>query len=294
MVQGIKNFFYGIFFGVAQVIPGVSAGIIAVILGFYDQLIETINHFTKDWRRYIGFVLPFLFGIAVGIIAFSSLIQYLMDYHPFATMLFFIGLIAGTVPGIYRQIKLMNTSQTIKLSDIILVLVPIIFLVFVAHMSVDTRDIELVDVNLPVMAFIFVVGIVAAASMLVPGLSGSFVLLVVGLFTLAIDAVSSIRYLLLDITNFDLMWDIARVLVPLGVGVIVGVVVMAKLVERILEKFKREAFLVILGLLIGSIYALLIEPAVLRNELTIPIIVMGIGSCILGAVISYQLSEKNL
>ncbi|MCL2399603.1 MAG: DUF368 domain-containing protein [Defluviitaleaceae bacterium] len=301
MLQGVKNFFNGVFFGVGQVIPGVSAGTIAIILGFYDQLIETISHFTEDWRRHTKFIIPFLLGIAVGIVAFSSLIQYLLTYHPFATMLFFTGLIAGIIPSIYRHVKENSVLQTdqpaqsMQLKDIALVLIPIILLVVVvAHLNTDTGDIALVDVDLPVMIFIFVIGIIAAASMLIPGLSGSFVLLVVGIYTLAIDAVSSIRFLLMDFTDFDLMWDIVRVLGPLGVGVVVGVIVMARLIEKLMEKYNREAFLVVLGLLIGSIYALLMEPSLLRNELTMLIIVMGIGSCILGAIISYQLSAKKL
>jgi len=296
MFQMIRNFINGLAFGVSLIIPGVSGGTLAIILGFYDQIIEVVNHFTKDVRRYIKFLLPFVMGIAVGIVAFASLIQFLLEYYSFPAMMFFIGLIAGIIPNMYRQAKKNTGGGSHKLIDLTLVVVPIGLLVLTAQLNDGMATINPAEavMDLSLMLFIFIIGVIAAASLLIPGLSGSFVLLIAGIYSLATYSVSSIRLLLTDITNMELILSIVSVLGPLGLGVIIGILLMARLIERLLKRRTRAVFFVITGLMIGSVYALAVDPILLQSGVSVPVAIAGLVSCVVGVVISYKMGKKGM
>jgi len=293
----IKNFFNGLVFGVSLIIPGVSGGTLAIVLGFYDQLIEAVNHFTEDFRRYIKFLLPFGLGIVIGIVAFASLIQFLLSHYSFPAMMFFIGLIAGIVPSMYRKAcEGMGLGDKHKFSDYLLVLTPIVLLIMMAHFSDSGAAVNPAEtvLDVPFMLFIFVVGIVAAASLLIPGLSGSFILLLAGVYHLATYAVSSMRLLLTDITNVDLILDITRVLGPLGIGVIIGIFATARLIEKLIAHRAKAVFLVVMGLMAGSVYVLLADPILFYSGVNTLIVLIGLFSCAMGAALSYALGKKKI
>jgi len=291
MLQILKNFLNGLVFGLSLIIPGLSGGTLAIILGFYDQLIEAVNHFTEDFKHYIKFLLPFGLGIAIGIIAFATFIQFMLTYHSFPAMMFFIGLIVGVIPSMYRQASGINAQNRAK--DLALIVIPVLLLVLTAHFNdgVSAASPAEAVLDTPFMLFIFVVGIIAAASLLIPGLSGSFVLLVAGIYPLATYAVSSMRRLLTDMGNTDLLLDIIRVLMPLGIGVVLGVLVTARLIERLMKRRARSVFLVVTGLMIGSVYALAIDPVLMQSGVSVPVVVVGVVSCVVGAVLSFRISR---
>jgi putative membrane protein len=131
-------------------------------------------------------------------------------------------------------------------------------------------------------------------ALVIPGVSGSFVLLLLGVYPLATHSISSIRFLLADITNTDLLWSIGKVLVPLGIGVIIGGLSMARLIEKLLKNYYRVTYLIILGLLLGSVYALFKEPIVFRSGISAIIILIGFATFLLGCIVSFSLGRKRL
>jgi putative membrane protein len=149
-------------------------------------------------------------------------------------------------------------------------------------------------IDIPFMLFIFLSGVIAAAALVIPGVSGSFMLLLIGIYPLVTYSISSIRGILTDITNVSLMIDIARVLVPLGLGIVTGGLSMARLIERLLKNYYKITYSIILGLLIGSIYALFREPALYRSGLTAFSVLLGIVTLLAGCVISYSFGKKRL
>jgi putative membrane protein len=295
MIKEIRNFFKGLAFGITETVPGVSGGTIAIILGFYYELIQTVNHFTEDYRKHLRFVLPFLLGAAVGIITFSSIINYLLTNHSFPTMSFFIGLIVGIVPPIYLKVK--EPARRFKPSEIALVLFPVLALMVISELKTVsvTNPAEVIkNIDISFMLYIFFAGIIAAMALVIPGVSGSFVLLLLGIYPLATYSLASIRYLLVDITNIELLLSIGKVLLPLGIGVIIGGLSMARLIERLLKNYYKITYLIILGLLLGSVYALFNEPIVFQSGTSVTILVIGSATFILGCVISFNLGKKHL
>ena len=295
MIKIVRNFLNGIAFGITETVPGVSGGTIAIVLGFYDELIEAANHFTEDYRKYLKLIIPFFIGVASGLITFSSIINYLLTNFSFPTMAFFIGLVVGIIPHIYAKVKEPGRFFTAK--ETALILLPMLTLMIISHLkpaTVTDPAAVVSGITLAYMILLFVSGIIAAAALIMPGVSGSFMLLLIGVYHVATYSVSSIRHLLTDMTNLSLMTDIAKVLVPLGLGIIVGGLLMTRLIEKLLQNHYKTMYSIILGLLIGSVYALFRDPIVYQSGLSTLFIVAGIVTFLLGSVISFNLGKTKL
>ena len=295
MPKGIVNFLNGLILGISQVVPGVSGGTIAIVLGVYFELIEAINHFTQDLKKHAKLLLPLLLGVVCGILLFSSIINFLLIHYSFPTMLFFIGLVAGIIPHIFAKVK--EKGQKVKKGEVLLICVPFLVLLVISGLrSSSVADpVDIIErIDIPFMVFIFFSGILAAASLIIPGFSGSFVLLLLGIYPLAIYSLSNIRILLADITNITLLINICKVLLPLGIGIIIGGLSMAKLIEKLLRNHTKIIYSIILGLLFGSILILFREPMVYRSGISGIIIIIGVLSFSIAAIVSFYLGKKRL
>ena len=295
----------GVAFGITETIPGVSAGTIAIILGFYHELIEAINNFTSDYKKYLSFLLPLSLGVATGVLTFSSITHHLLTNHSFPTMAFFIGLIVGIIPLIYAKLKDGKNEKDgengknfpWRASQVALVVCPMLFVMAISHLrgeaAVNPEEIiNYIDGRF--MLFIFFSGILAAAALVIPGISGSFVLLLLGIYPLAIYCVSQLRFLLADVTNIPLMLSIASVLVPLGIGVIIGGLSTARLIEKLLKNHHKTVYSIILGLLVGSVYSLFRDPIVYQSGISAPIIAVGTVTFLCGCALSFSIGKKRL
>jgi putative membrane protein len=295
MIKLVKDFLNGIALGIVEIIPGVSGGTIAIILGFYFELIETINHFTKNIRKNLRFAIPLLLGMITGIILFSSLIKFLLNNYSFPTMLFFIGLITGIIPHIYKKTK---EEHRLKLTNIVLIAAPFILLIVLSFIkkeaSVSNYEEIINNIGIPYMIFIFIAGILAATALIIPGISGSFVLLLLGIYPLAIYSISSLGTLLSDFSNTALIFNILKVMAPLAVGIIIGVLLMARLIENLLKNYQSVIYSLILGLLSGSVFFLFREPMVYSSGLSAVIVIIGAVTFLVGAVLSFLIGKKRL
>ena len=291
MIKLLLNFVNGLAFGVTQIVPGVSGGTVAIIMGFYDELIYTINNFTKDYKRSFSFVLPFVIGIGLGIILFSSLISFLLERFSLPTMLFFVGLIVGIAPAIFNKIK--EPGERLTLLQIILIIIPIILLVVISHLTGADSENER-DVTWGFMTFLFLAGALAAAGLIIPGVSGSFILILMGVYYIAVDSLGSVRELFSDPTNTELIVDIMKIMLPIGLGVILGGLLTARLIGKLLEKYSKIIYSIIFGLIIGSVYALMREPMVFQSGTTVPLIITAIIACAVGCFVSFSLGKKRM
>jgi putative membrane protein len=291
----IRNFLNGLAFGITETIPGVSGGTIAIVLGFYFELVEAINHFTENIRKYLKFAIPLILGLLTGLLLFSSLIHYLLTYHSFPTMLFFIGLIMGIIPIIFSKVK--EPGINLKWNEIILIIIPFLVLLVISGLKetsvVDPEEV-INNIDFPFMLFVFFAGIIAAMALVIPGISGSFVLLLLGIYPVIIYSVSSIRLLFADISNTTLLLNICKVLVPLVIGIIIGGLLMVRLIEKLLKNYHKLVYSIILGLLLGSICVLFREPMVYKSGVSVIIIIIGIATLSLGCVFSFFLVKKRL
>ena len=296
MLKIIRNFLNGLAFGITETIPGVSGGTIAIILGFYFELIEAINHFTENTRKYLKLLAPLALGMIAGIVLFSSVINFLLTNYSFPTMLFFIGLITGIIPPIFNKVK--ERGIRLKIREVILVVIPFALLALLAYLKKDipvVKPEELIqNITIPYMIFIFISGILAAAALVIPGISGSFVLLLLSVYPLAIYCIKSIGVYLSDVHNTVLLLNICKVLGPLAIGVIAGGLCMTRIIEKLLKNYHKILYSIILGLLSGSVYFLFRDPMVYQSGINLLIIIIGIVTFLLGCALAFILGKKKI
>ena len=217
-------FLKGAVMGIANVIPGVSGGTLAVIMGIYDKFISAISNIFKDFIKNLLFLLPIVLGMGAAIIISSKVIGNALEAIPLATALFFEGLIIGGMPILYKKIK---GHEKKPLNIVIFLIVFALLLVYTFAFGGINNEVVIVEFNFVEYLKLFLVGVVAAATMIIPGISGSMTLMVLGYYNLVVtDAVG-------NITNFDLLSRNLNILIPFGLGCVIGIIVIAKIIAEI-------------------------------------------------------------
>lgn len=286
MKEFILNIFRGMVVGLSNVIPGVSGGTMMVSMGIYDKLIMVLTHFVKKFKEAVLLVTPLGIGMALAIALFSKLFsEVLFPNYPLQTNLFFIGLIIGSLPIMYKKVK----GNKIGIGAILAFAAFFVLVVGMALMGEGVDTGAEVTFNLVNIVKLFFVGVIAAATMVIPGVSGSMVMMILGYYNTIIDTVSAFINALLA---FDLAEMIAccMILVPFGIGVVVGIVAVAKLIEYIFKKYSQLAYWAIIGLIVASPFAILI----MMGSVAIGVveILTGIVMFAVGFVISLKLGGE--
>ncbi len=267
----------GFFIGVANIIPGVSGGTLAITLGIYEKLISTISHFFKNIKENIKFILPIGIGAVLSVLLLSKVISFCLDKYTLATILFFIGLILGGIPLLNKKIK----GKYKSFSNI---LIFILTFSFVVALSILKGENTVSFASLDIIGYIslFLVGVVAAATMIIPGVSGSFVLMLLGYYKPIIDTISSL-------TKFDNVIDNILILAPFGIGVLFGIIAISKLLEFLFKKYEVKTYFGVMGFVLASVITIFTGAEGLI--FTVPQLLIGILLFIGGFVVAYKLGE---
>ncbi|MEE8441134.1 MAG: DUF368 domain-containing protein [Spirochaetia bacterium] len=262
--QPILNALKGSLIGAANTIPGVSGGTIAVITGLYDRLIEAVSEFFKTgWKRNITFLVPVTFGVAVGILLFARAVSFFMETYPAQTAYFFMGLVLGSMPFLIG-LALRERFKWIYLIPFSVALALLIYMGVAGRPPMSEPITELTPSG---AILIFLTGTIASATMIIPGVSGSLVMLMIGLYSTFIHAVD------------ELNLPILAVAAP---GFVIGIVIVSKLINSLLSRFHALTYWTIIGLVLGSVVA--IWPKTDAGAWFFPTGAMDIGSGI-GALI---------
>lgn len=280
----IKTILKGAVMGIANVIPGVSGGTMAVSMGIYDKLIHCISHFFSDFKKNMAFLIPLAIGMGIAIVGSALGIPVLFEHFPLQTNLFFVGLILGSLPFMYKNVK----GQKVKFGYIIIAL--IFFALVVGMALLDGREGTAADLSFNVLNVIklFGVGVVASATMVVPGVSGSMMLLLMGYYN---PILSTIKEFIVALTDFNIpaMFAACGVLVPFGIGVLVGIVAIAKMIEWLFAKCPYYVYYAIIGLLVASPIGILILATI--PSIGVLSVLTGIVMLVAGFFISIKLGE---
>lgn len=270
IVLGIKGFLIG----VSNIIPGVSGGTLAITLGIYEKLINTISHFFKNIKENLKFIIPIGIGMVLSILLLSKVINFCLDKYTLATILFFIGLILGGVPLLNKKIK----GHYKNISNIIIFLLTFSFIIILSILRGEGR-VSFDELNILGYIKIFLVGIVAAATMIIPGVSGSFVLMLLGYYKPIIDTISNLTS---NLGNNIL------ILLPFGLGILIGIVVIAKILEYLFKKFEIKTYFGVLGFVMASIITIFMSSNITFSLLQL---LIGIVLLIIGFIIAYKLGD---
>ena len=249
----LKQILSGVVIGVANIIPGVSGGTMMVAMGIYDKLISSITGLFKEFKKSVRFLLPVGIGMVLGIVVLSKLIAIMFDVIPFQTNCLFIGLIIGSFPFILKNVK----GKSIKLQHIIAFLLFFGLVLGSAILGESSgTDAQLVGGIVP-MVKLFGVGIISSATMIIPGVSGSMVLMLMGYYDVIISNISLFIENVLTMNVEGILMGL-QIFIPFGLGIVFGVFAVAKVVEIIFQKFPLVAYWAIIGLILASPFAILI------------------------------------
>ena len=280
----IKLILKGMVMGVANIIPGVSGGTMAVSMGIYDKFIHCLTHLFKEFKESMKFLIPLFIGIGIALVGLSFIIEPAFEHFPLQTSCLFIGLIVGGLPAICKKVK----GKGVKVSYIIPFL--IFFAIVVGMAVLGEHEGNAADLSFGLWSVIklFVVGIIASATMVIPGVSGSMMLLLLGYYN---PIISSIKNFVTALVSFDMQGILqgCGVLVPAGLGIVVGIFAIAKLIEIVFEKFPIQAYWAIIGLIVASPIAVLLSVGI--SAVTIWSVLVSIVTFAVGFVIAMKLGD---
>lgn len=223
----------GFIIGATMIVPGVSGGTMAMILGIYDRLISAVSSFYKNPRDNFLFLLMFSISAGLGLFLFSTPLSWLLKNYEMPTLYFFIGAVFGGIPLIEKK----SGIQKADFGVLGLLGIGALLVVLLSKIPGDVFGTNIMGGEVSWILF-WAAGIVSAAALILPGISFSHFLLVLGLYDRLLNAVK-----VLDLTF----------LVPLGAGVLLGIVLLSKLLESVIRKYPKQTYLIILGFIIGSV-----------------------------------------
>ncbi len=277
----------GFFMGIANVIPGVSGGTIAIILGIYEDFISAISNILKDLKKNFLFLLPIGIGMVLSIITTSKIVGYSYDHFPLPTLLFFVGLVFGGIPMLVNNVKGEKDSK--KVGNYLIAFLTFALVIFMASykfiFGINT-EVSLASLDITGYLLLFIVGVVAAATMVIPGISGSLVLMIIGYYYPIINTINGVL-------KNDVFHNLT-VLGIFGIGIVIGILSISKLLEFLFKKYKTKTYYGVIGFVIASIIAIPLSACIELNSIPVDVVqsVVGIALAMLGTVISFKLGEK--
>ena len=308
----------GAVIGIANIIPGVSGGTMMVTMGIYDKLIGSITGIVKNFKKSIKTLFPYIIGMAVGIGAFEFLLtKVLLPKFPLPTAFAFIGLIVGGVPVLVKKAVNAgckknadgpttesateetaeakqavsvgpNMTKQPKLALCILVFVLFFALIIGMQFMGEGAD-RAVTFSVGTVLIMLVMGVLAAAAMVIPGVSGSLLLLAFGYYNPVTGAVTDFISAVFDL-DIATAWDKFLILFPFGVGVLLGIFFVAKLIEWLLAKHERLTYCGILGLVCASPIPVFLNA--LGGAIGVGAIIASIVTFAAGFAVAYKMGRE--
>lgn len=292
----LLNVVKGIMIGIANVIPGVSGGTMAVSLGIYDRLIGCISGLFSHLRESLAFLFPILLGCAIGIIGFTYTIEYLLSSHTFVTCMAFVGLILGGLPMLYKSMrkKMRETRTSLGISSILAFVIALLVSGGFPLLKAGEGAMSAIAVTPLNMLILFILGIVASATMVIPGVSGSMMLMILGYYYGIIGTIKGfldgVRAL-----DFAVMKDGVLLLFPFGIGVLLGIFLIARLITFLFGRYGVQTYSAILGLVVASPFAIFYNTGLFSqlSSLSVWAVLLGVLLMIAGAVVTNLVGESG-
>ena len=251
----INQLLRGVVIGVANIIPGVSGGTMMVSMGIYDTLIHCITHLFKEFKKSIKTLLPYAVGMLVGIVALASVINWGMENHPLPTNTLFIGLILG---GLGPLLKKVDTKK-INAAAVAAFIALFALIIWLGIQRKDSiQNAESIDMNVLQMLIMVFIGMIASATMIIPGVSGSLVLMLLGYYKPVVNALSTLKDGLFSM-DFSIMGQPVLMLLPFLLGIVLGIFGVAKAIEWLTAHYPTPTYCGVLGLVVASPISLLIQ-----------------------------------
>ena len=227
----------GIAIGAGAILPGISSGVLCVIFGIYEKLLDSILNFFNDIKKNIKFLFPIIVGIGIGVLIFSNILNYFLFEFPIQTKSIFIGLILGSIPTLIKEV---NNKTNFKFHYFLYALLAFIIGIgsVILEKYISTSSIS------GSFSFLYLIlsGLAMSVGIIVPGVSSTIILMLMGVYSTYLSSVSYLYF---------------PVLIPMGIGLIFGCLICMKITKFLLNHFYAQTFYSIVGFTLGSIFVLL-------------------------------------
>lgn len=261
----------GIIIGIGKVIPGVSGSMLAISMGIYQKLIDSVNNFFKYPKENLKFLLKISVGVVISIVFLSNLILNCLNKYYLVTVFFFIGLIIGG----FEDIK-QNTKKRYNYVAII----SFITIIILGFININNK-VNITNTFLNILYFIFI-GFIDALTAVVPGISGTATLMMLG-------AYEKVMGLYSNIFNFSIILDNLKLLIPYITGMLIGIIVTVKLINYLFKNYKEKTYNSILGFSLATIVLMFIK--CLNSFYTITHLIMGFIALFIGIFITKKINH---
>lgn len=262
----LKNFLKGIVAGIGGIAPGLSGSVLLVILGMYEQTVHAIGTLFKNFKANIKFLLPLLAGLGIGILLFSKVVDFLLENFAFQTRYAFLGLIVGTIPLFYREVRKNGFPKRYYLVIVAAAAAGFFLFGFNQHLFPTVTKPNLLQSVL--------LGVAVAGSSIVPGVDSAAIMSAFGLYELYVSSLA----------NFNL-----QVLLPALGGLVAGALVISTVMNFLIKRVYTGTFSVIFGMFLAIIPTVVMEPSCTITSL--PMGLMAIGLALAGMVISLYFGD---
>lgn len=281
----LKEILKGILIGIANIIPGVSGGTMAVSMGIYDKLISSLTNLFHDTKNSIKTLFPYVIGAGIGIGGLSFAIEFLFKQYPIQTNCLFIGLIVGGLPMLFQLVK----GRKLGIANVVAFLLFFFLVTGLAIIGEQEGAQVALNANISSLLKLFGVGVIASATMVIPGVSGSMILILIGYYHPIIQQINAFLSALAN-KDINALWQGFCILFPFGMGIVIGIFVIAKIIELLLEHIPGITFCGIIGLIVASPVAIILMNDFSRINITNGI--MGILCFIVGGMIAIKLGNE--
>ncbi|MDG5472881.1 DUF368 domain-containing protein [Jeotgalibacillus sp. ET6] len=265
-----RNILRGMAMGTSDVIPGVSGGTIAVLMGIYDQFINAISGITtREWKKHVPFLLMIGLGMATAILTLSHVVEWLLVYYPQPTNFFFIGLIGGILPYLINEAKQMGSFKGKHAAILIIGAVLVASMAFLK----PVEDGAILDTAASTLILLFFSGAIASMAMLLPGISGSFILLIIGVYPTVLNSITTMNI---------------PVILVVGAGIATGFILSSKGIRYLLNRFPLMMYSLIIGLVFGSLFV--VFPGL---DLNVSNVLLSLASLTIGFCTAVWLGKRG-
>lgn len=270
------TFIKGFIIGLGIIFP-ISASGLAIAMGMYEKLLKIINNLKKELKKEWKFLLSFGLGVVLSAITSCLLIKVTYEKFPIATLLFFEGLVIGGIPVIFKK-----TNAEFKLKNIIWTVIGIILLISITLF--DTGSNVVLSTSAIDLLKVFGAGALAAGTMIIPGVSGSMILLIIGYYNPMLDIIS-------NIVHFNDLGTNLLIAGVFGIGMIIGIFIVSKIMDYFLRKHERKTYFAIVGFIIASICVIAIK--VINSPFNVYEYLVGAILLLIGFLISFKFLKED-
>ncbi|MBQ1250575.1 MAG: DUF368 domain-containing protein [Clostridia bacterium] len=275
----------GMVIGLANIIPGVSGGTMMVSMGIYDKLIHCVTHLFKEFKKSVRFLLPYAIGMVVAIATLSFALKWAFAEFPLPTNTLFIGLILGGLPAILKQIKGEKTGVPGA------ILFAIFFAIVVLLQIFQKENSAVIQLSFFEIIKLFLLGCLASATMVIPGVSGSMILKLLGYYEPVVTEAIPACISALTGGDFAALLYNAGILIPFGLGIVIGIFAIAKLIEMLMARWKGLTYMAIIGMVVASPVAILLGTNM--SGATWVIILASVVTFAIGYVVAWKLGGEE-